>query len=97
MSTGSGLSFGSQDTSGGGPGGGGVGLRDGQDRARTDQSFCVPKADIAANDYDLSLNRYKEVVHDEVEYPAPGTILEELTALEEEIQKGLDELKAMLG
>ncbi|GAB3709664.1 HsdM family class I SAM-dependent methyltransferase [Nocardiopsis oceani] len=41
--------------------------RDGseQDRARTDQSFCVPKADIAAENYDLSLNRYKEVVYEE--------------------------------
>ncbi|MGH1490177.1 MAG: type I restriction-modification system subunit M [Acidimicrobiales bacterium] len=66
------------------------------DRARTDQSFCVPKADIAANDYDLSINRYKEIVYDEIEYPAPSEILDELTTLEEEIQKGIDELKAML-
>jgi type I restriction enzyme M protein len=36
-------------------------------RARTEQSFCVPKADIAAQGYDLSLNRYKEVVHEEVD------------------------------
>jgi type I restriction enzyme M protein len=66
------------------------------DRARTDQSFCVPKADLVANDYDLSINRYKQVVHDEVEYQAPAQILDELTALEEEIQKGIDDLKAML-
>jgi type I restriction enzyme M protein len=66
------------------------------DRQRTDQSFSVPKADIAANDYDLSINRYKEIVYDEIEYPAPAEILEELTALEEDIQKGLDDLKAML-
>ena len=66
------------------------------DRARTDQSFCVPKADIAANDYDLSINRYKEIVYDEIEYPAPAEILDELTAIEEEIQKGIDDLKAML-
>lgn len=73
--------------------------RDGTElgRARTDQSFCVPRADIAANDYDLSINRYKELVYDEVEYPAPAEILEELTVLEEEIRKGIDELKAMLG
>jgi len=67
------------------------------DRSRTDQSFCVPKADIASNDYDLSINRYKEIVYDEIDYPAPGEILDELTALEEEIQKGIDDLKAMLG
>ncbi|MEE4273824.1 MAG: class I SAM-dependent DNA methyltransferase [Thermoanaerobaculales bacterium] len=72
--------------------------RDGAElsRVRTDQSFCVPKADIAANDYDLSINRYKEVVYDEIEYQAPAEILDELTALEEEIQEGINDLKAML-
>ena len=67
-----------------------------RDRERTAQSFCVPKDDIAANDYDLSINRYKEIVYDEIEYPDPTQTLDELTALEEDIQKGLDELKAML-
>ncbi len=73
--------------------------RDGAEleRARTDQSFCVPKADIAANNYDLSINRYKEIVYEEIDYPAPGEILDELATLEEEIQKGIDDLKAMLG
>ena len=41
-----------------------------RERPRTAQSFCVPKADIAAQGYDLSLNRYKEVVHEEVRAPA---------------------------
>ena len=41
-------------------------------RARTDQSFLVPKAEIADNDYDLSINRYKEVEYDAVEYDPPG-------------------------
>ena len=68
-----------------------------RDRERTDQSFCVPKADIAANDYALSINRYKQIVYDEVEYPDPAEIIEELTAIEEDIQRGLDDLKAMLG
>ena len=58
------------------------------ERARTDQSFCVPKADIAANGYDLCINRYKEVVHDEVEHRAPREILDELERLEDEIQQG---------
>jgi len=66
------------------------------DRSRTDQSFCVPKADIVANGYDLSINRYRELVYEEIEYPHPLEILDELTALEEEIQKGLDELREML-
>lgn len=65
-------------------------------RKRTDQSFLVPRADIAANDYDLSINRYKEIVYDEVEYDPPLTILAELKALEAEIQQGMAELEAML-
>jgi len=68
-----------------------------RDRPRTAQSFCVPKADIAAQGYDLSLNRYHEVVHQTVEHRAPIEILAELVRLEEEIQRGMDELNGMLG
>ena len=67
-----------------------------KERPRTAQSFCVPKADIAANGYDLSLNRYKEVEHEVVEHRNPKDILAELWKLEEEIQKGMRELEAML-
>ena len=66
-------------------------------RSHAEQSFCVPKEDIAANDFDLSINRYKEVVYDEIDYAAPTEILDELIALEEEIQKGMDDLRAQLG
>lgn len=66
------------------------------DRARTDQSFCVPKAEIAANDYDLSIGRFKEVLYDEIEYPTPGEIIAELEAIETDIVTGLANLKAML-
>ena len=66
------------------------------ERERIEQSFCVCKADIAANDYDLSINRYKEVVHDEIEYPTPAAILDELGMLETDIQQGIDDLRAML-
>ena len=58
-------------------------------RARTDQSFLVPKAEIAGNDYDLSINRYKEVEYKAVEYDPPQVILERLAKLEEEIVKGV--------
>ncbi|GLW75920.1 DNA methyltransferase [Actinokineospora globicatena] len=68
-----------------------------QERVRTEQSFCVPKADIAALGYDLSLNRYKEIVHEEVKHRAPGDILDELARIEAEIQQGMSELKGMLG
>jgi type I restriction enzyme M protein len=65
-------------------------------RPRTAQSFCVPKADIAAQGYDLSLNRYKEVVHEEVAHRARNAILAELAKLEEEIQRGMRELEGMI-
>ncbi|MDC0160554.1 type I restriction-modification system subunit M [Gemmatimonadales bacterium] len=67
------------------------------DRERTEQSFLVPKAEIAENDYDLSLNRYKEIVYEEVEYDPPKVILERLVELEAEIAKGREELEGMLG
>ncbi len=68
-----------------------------RERERTEQSFCVPKADIAEQDYDLSINRYKEIVYEEVEYDPPLQIIAELSELETEIQDGLKELEEMLG
>ncbi|HML94732.1 MAG TPA: class I SAM-dependent DNA methyltransferase [Thermodesulfobacteriota bacterium] len=65
---------------------------------RTAQSFCVPKTDIAATgSYDLSLNRYKEVEHEEQHHDAPADIIRELRGLEEEISDGLTRLEDMLG
>lgn len=64
--------------------------------ARTDQSFCVPLSEIAANDYDLSLNRYKEIQHEDVEHAAPEGILATLDGLESEIAQGMAELRELL-
>src|SRR5450755_1589902 len=73
--------------------------RDGseRERARTEQSFCVPKADIVAEGYDLSLNRYKETVYEEVDHRPPLEIITELEHIEDEIRAGLDSLKGMVG
>ena len=57
-------------------------------RSRTDQSFFVPKSDIVGNDYDLSINRYKEVVHAVSKHLPPKEILAKLAVLEAEIQAG---------
>jgi type I restriction enzyme M protein len=72
------------------------GSPDERSRKRTDQSFLVPKADIVANDYDLSINRYKEVTYEAVEHDSPKVILKRLAKLEEEIEKGRKELEGML-
>ena len=65
-------------------------------RVRTDQSFLVPKDEIAGNDYDLSLNRYKEVEYEVVEHEAPGVILARLAQLEKDISEGNKELANIL-
>ncbi len=66
-------------------------------RKRTEQSFLVPKEEIAGNDYDLSINRYKEVEYEAVEHDAPKLILKRLAKLEQEIANGREELEGMLG
>jgi type I restriction enzyme M protein len=73
--------------------------RDGAERARprTAQSFCVSKAEIAAAGYDLSLNRYKEVEHEEVEHESPAAILADLRRIEAEIAEGMKRLEEMVG
>ena len=65
-------------------------------RSRTEQSFLVPKAEIAGNDYDLSINRYKQVVHEAVQHDPPQKIVAELKVLEAEILRGMNELEEML-
>ena len=67
-----------------------------QDRARTEQSFTVPRAEIASQDYDLSLNRHREVAHDEAQHRPPLEIINELEKLETEIQQGLASLRSLL-
>jgi type I restriction enzyme M protein len=65
-------------------------------RARTDKSFMVPVAEIRSNKYDLSINRYKEVVHEEKIYEKPKVIIEQIEAIDKERAKLMKELKGML-
>ena len=66
-------------------------------RPRTAQSFCVPQAEIASAGYDLSLNRYRKVEHEEVLHESPARFLANLRRMEEEIVEGMARLKEMLG
>ena len=67
-----------------------------QERERTEQSFFVPREEIAKNDYDLSINKYKKVEYVPVEYPSTAEIMADLHQLEMEITAGLAELEGML-
>ena len=67
-----------------------------RERARTSQSFCVPKTEIAAQGYNLSLSSYKEISHQEMQHRSPLLILDELRALEKDIERDLQELATLL-
>ena len=66
------------------------------DRARTEQSFFVPRQEIADNGYDLSINKYKQVKYVPVNYPSTTELMADLHGLEMEITAGLAELEGML-
>jgi len=51
---------------------------------RTSQSFLVPFKEIKENDWDLSINRYKEIVYEEVEYDSPKVIIDRINMLDKE-------------
>ena len=74
------------------------GMRENSEREnpRTAQSFTVPKDEIAKAGYDLSLNRYKEIIYEEVEYDPPAQIIAELYEIERELSDGLKTLEEML-
>jgi type I restriction enzyme M protein len=63
---------------------------------KDDRWFWVKKEEISDNDYDLFINRYKEVEYEEVKYEEPQVILEKIEALEKEILKDIAELKGMV-
>lgn len=66
------------------------------ERKRTEQSFFVEKQDIVDNEYDLSINKYKEVEYVPIEYPSTQEIMANLHELEMEITKNLAELDELL-
>lgn len=66
------------------------------DRKKTEQSFFVSVDEIRETGYDLSINKYKEIEYEEIQYEAPSIILKKIQKLEEEIQNGLKELEKMM-
>ena len=65
-------------------------------RKPTDKSFFVDKLAIEANDYDLSINRYKEVVYEKVEYDEPKVIMARLAELRLDIDSKMEELRGLI-
>ena len=65
-----------------------------ESRTRKEQSFLVPVDEIRANDYDLSINKYKEVEKVKVEYEAPEVVMGRIEALQSEITSAINEFKS---
>lgn len=65
-------------------------------RERTDKSFFVCKDEIVANNYDLSINKYKKTEYVAIEYPSTDEIMNKLEELEKQIAAELKELRGML-
>ncbi|MBR4297235.1 MAG: SAM-dependent DNA methyltransferase [Bacteroidaceae bacterium] len=66
------------------------------DRSRKDQSFLVPVEEIREKDYDLSINKYKEVEREVITYDAPEVIMGRIAQLEGEINAAFEELRQMV-
>lgn len=67
-----------------------------KDRKRTDKSFLVAKEEIVNNDYDLSINKYKEIISEKIEYEKSQVILQQIIEIEDEFSKNLKDLKELL-
>jgi type I restriction enzyme M protein len=66
------------------------------ERLRTDKSFLVSFAEIQDNKYDLSINRYKEVIYEQKTYEKPSIIIEQIEALDAERKELMEQLKVLL-
>ncbi|WP_147535948.1 type I restriction-modification system subunit M [Bacillus marasmi] len=67
-----------------------------KERKRTEQSFFVTVDELRENDYDLSINKYKEIEYEEVEYESPQKILDRIEFLEKEILEGINDLRVLI-
>jgi type I restriction enzyme M protein len=64
--------------------------------AEPSKFFLVPAGEIRSNKYDLSISRYREIEHKEVEYEKPGVIMNKVMRLEKEIEKDIEAIEAMI-
>ena len=67
------------------------------ENSRKDKCFWVPKDEIFGNEYDLSLNRYKEVEYEEIEYDSPAAIIEKIRGFDSKIEENINKVEGLLG
>lgn len=66
------------------------------DRKRTEASFMVPVSEIREKAYDLSINKYKEVIYEDVFYESPEVLIKQIEVIEAERKQLLNSLKQLL-
>lgn len=66
------------------------------ERTRKEQSFLVPFDEIKDNDWDLSINRYKEIVYEEIKYDEPDVIIDAIKKLDIKRTEALLNLEKMM-
>ena len=69
-------------------------LQNEESRTRKDQSFLVSVDDIRANDYILSVNKYKEVSREKVAFESSDVILKRIMTSQESITESLKEFES---
>lgn len=67
-----------------------------KNRKRTEKSFMVSKQEIVNNEYDLSINKYKEMEYVAVEYLPTTEIMANIREIELEIADAMNELERLL-
>lgn len=66
-------------------------------RTRKDKSFFVPKDEIVANGYDLTINKYKEVERERIVYEKPEVVLTRIKNLQNEINDAIANYEKLAG
>lgn len=60
---------------------------------RSKQHFFIPKSEVEVNNYDLSINKYKEEIYEQIVYQEPDKIIAEISGLENEIFANIKKLE----
>ena len=71
-------------------------LKDKADYKESKKHFFIDAQQIKENDYDLSINRYKTIEYEEIEYASKSEILDEIEKLSKSIDAYLLGLKELL-
>ena len=70
--------------------------KDSEDYKETKKHFFVDVKEIVENDYDLSINRYKTIEYEEIEYPPTSEIFGDIAKLSKGIERDLRDLEKLL-